>query len=340
MGVRMTQGVPTQIGPIERPAVCEVTPPRPWDDAPMRAKVTLLILGGIAIGVAVGHLADELPLWLVVAILLASLSVGSVAAYHWFAHPLDRFARQLEIMARANRPSGLHELPVCRRDELGRIARAVQLISATAIKQHHEAKQLRQSLDARIALETNNAVRQLRQLAMRDPLTELGNRRFLDEHFEQLTKVSLASHTDLVCVLIDVDKFKEVNDSLGHAAGDELLVFIASLIRASVRHDDLAVRLGGDEFVVLMPGAAMHRVEAFTESLRKLLCQQAKLMYPNGPHPNLSIGIASLLGDRCDSSQRLLEVADGRLYEAKRRGRACTIGVEDAPVNPNLPIAG
>ena len=330
---------------VEPTPFCTVQPKR-WDDAPLRAKVMLLSLfaaaGGVALGIVetrLGHLMW--PLLLGVTVLIASVTwLGQV----WLAGPVDRLVRQLELMARVSRPSSLKELPVCRRDEVGRIAQSVQSIAATAVRNHLEARQLRETLQSRVELKTNHAVRQLKQMALRDPLTELGNRRFLDENLEQLVKLSSASRADLVAALIDIDHFKEVNDTLGHAAGDELLVMIAGLIRAGVRHDDLTVRLGGDEFVVLMPGATMSRVESFADSLRKHVRRQVRLMHPSGPHADLSIGIASLVTDHCTTGEQLLAAADQRLYEAKRLGRACTVGV-DGPIDcaqaePGMSIAG
>lgn len=141
---------------------------------------------------------------------------------------------------------------------------------------------------------------------MGDPLTELGNRRILDGHLEQLVNLTIRSQTDLLCLLIDVDNFKHLNDQLGRAAGDELLVFLASLIR----DDDLAVRMGGDEFVVLMPGATVPRGRQFTESLRQLFLQQIKAMHPTGPLVNLPMGAASLAGDHCPTGAALLSLAE------------------------------
>lgn len=341
------QGVQSDAGEgrVEPAPACAVER-RAWDDAPLRMKVMLLSVFAAAAGAGLGMVEARLghlvwPVLLGLTVLVAGVSwLGQV----WLAGPMDRLVRQLELMARASRPSELKTLPVCRRDEVGRIAQSVQAIAATAVRNHHEARQLRQTLESRVTLQTNHAVRQLKQMAMRDPLTELGNRRFLDEHLEQLVKVSLASHTDLIAVLIDIDRFKAVNDTLGHAAGDELLVVIGGLIRAAVRHDDLTVRLGGDEFLALMPGAAMERVEAFAGALRKHVRRQVKVMHPRGPHADISVGIASLIADRCETGEQLVAAADARLYDAKRLGRGCTVGL-DGPIDctlhaPGLSIAG
>ena len=307
---------------------------------PLRAKATALLTAATASGIAIGqweaHSGSQV--WPMMLGFVGASGLFAWAAQSWLARPIDVLAHQLDVMGKAARPSDLKSLPTDRGDEVGKIARAVQRIGINAVRNHQQAKALRQTLQGKVAVQSNQTIRELKQLAFRDALTELGNRRFLDDNLEQLVKLSIASHTDLACVLIDVDKFKEVNDQLGHAAGDELIALLGGLIRASVRHDDLTIRLGGDEFVLLLPGAAMPRVEALTEGLRKLLRQQVKVKFANGPQPDLSIGIASLIADRCDTGEKLLAVADARLYEAKRQGRGRTIGLGDQPVNVQVGV--
>jgi len=123
--------------------------------------------------------------------------------------------------------------------------------------------------------------------------------------------------------MMDLDHFKRVNDQLGHEAGDHLLVFLAGLIRATSRHDDLAVRLGGDEFVLVMPGVDNKRACEVVTMIHKLFTRQAHTMFPNCKGLDLSYGISSLLTDNCPDTKTLLRTADKRLYvrkEASSRG--------------------
>lgn len=328
------------------------TPTDPAPDrvmVPLRVRACALVVFSLGAGVALGRLEVALGLLVFPLLLGVMLAVTLlVAATHaWIAAPVEALAHQLDLMARSEKPQSLKALPTHRRDEVGRIARAVQRIAIRAVRNHHEARSLRQTLGARLEVQENQAMRQLKQMAYRDPLTELGNRRFLDEHLDQLVAIATASRADLLCAVFDVDRFKEVNDRLGHAAGDRLLALVAKLLNASVRKGDVAVRLGGDEFVVLMPGATIGRIENATESVRALLRQQARGEFPGGPAVDLSIGIASLRVDGCESGERLLAVADARLYEAKRQGRGRTVSVGDEPVEPYtgpgaaaLPMAG
>lgn len=305
-----------------------------WDDAPLRAKATAVAALGTMLGLATGLVEVKLGGQLYPLLAGLSITFGIVLwlSSRWIARPVETLAGQLDAMAQTSKPQDIKTLPADRSDEVGRIARAVWTIAAGAVRNHHEARSLRQTMDSRVLAQTAIATRQLKLLAMRDALTDMGNRRFLSENLDTLVKVSRDSGVDLVCVLIDVDKFKEVNDVLGHQAGDDLLVLMAELIKASVRHGDLTVRLGGDEFAVIMPGADIDRVTHLTEQLRQLLRQQVKVMYPHGPHANLSIGLGSLFVDACESGEELLAAADRRLYTAKHRGRGCTVDLNDRTV--------
>ena len=243
------------------------------------------------------------------------------------------------VAAEHKRPRAVHELPGHRGDEVGQIARSMQRICISAIQNHHEARHLRSTLDHRIAEATQRATNQLKRMTQRDPLTDLGNRRFLDEQLDPLAQVVMGTGEDLVCVMIDLDNFKAVNDTLGHAAGDELLVLLGSLLQASIRSDDMAVRLGGDEFAVFMPGISEERLRSFCRQLIKHFRQQVRAMQPTGPFADLSLGIATLQRDRCDSGQKLLDKADERLYEAKRSGKGRVAGL-DADDPTQTPVEG
>ena len=126
--------------------------------------------------------------------------------------------------------------------------------------------------------------------------------------------------------MIDMDNFKHVNDTQGHTVGDELLILLASLIRALTRPEDYAVRLGGDEFTVLMPGCSPGRSGQLLDRIRDLFAQHARTAMRIDPPPDLSAGIASLRRDGLDSGRRLLERADANLYAAKHAGKGCIGG--------------
>lgn len=305
-----------------------------WDESPLRTKLTLLITAAMGVGVAFGALAvTEYASWLLVAAAAGVLLFILIPFSHaWVAGPFDRLIRRMEQLARHAASADLKMLPVERRDEIGRVARAARELGHTLRRYDLEARTLRRDMNNRVEQATRAAVRKLEQLAYRDSLTGLGNRQFLDEHLEHLVNAAIASDADLLCVLIDVDNFKQVNDQLGHAAGDELLTLLGELIRTSVRPEDVACRLGGDEFVLFMQGASLQRAYQFTEQLRRLFVQQAKLRFPSDPLPGLSIGVADLNQDQCDTASQLLARADEQLYRVKRAGKNMTCGANTCPL--------
>lgn len=156
----------------------------------------------------------------------------------------------------------------------------------------------------------------LRQQATRDGLTGLSNRRHLDEALPQAVELSLATYTDLAVLMIDVDYFKMLNDTLGHAAGDELLRQIAQLIRSTVRDTDTAFRCGGDEFVVILPNTGEVVALQMAARLRSLVDSLGKTIKVSRP-PRLSIGVASLATTGARTAHELLVAADRALYDIK-----------------------
>jgi diguanylate cyclase (GGDEF)-like protein len=170
---------------------------------------------------------------------------------------------------------------------------------------------------------------QLRQLARRDPLTGLLNRRALHAALDELVRMRRRV-ADTFCVLmIDVDHFKAVNDRHGHEAGDRALTHIARLMTQALRTQDRLGRFGGEEFAVLLPSADMAQALALAEALR-LGVQRSPLLHGTLTVPlSVSIGVAQWSGPAEDPT-RLLARADDALYRAKRLGRdrveAATLG--------------
>ena len=124
----------------------------------------------------------------------------------------------------------------------------------------------------------------LRQQATRDALTGLFNRRMLDQFLPQEIEQCWREKTNLAVLMIDVDYFKILNDTLGHAAGDELLRNIGQIIRSSIRENDAAFRCGGDEFVVVLPETGETAASSFAERFQSLVKGLARtLRIPQQP---------------------------------------------------------
>jgi diguanylate cyclase (GGDEF)-like protein len=160
----------------------------------------------------------------------------------------------------------------------------------------------------------------LRELAMVDSLTGVLNRRaFLDQADGEWVRHRRHNHA-LACAMVDVDGFKRINDTFGHAAGDAVLQHIGALVRATLRASDLSARLGGDEFVALMPETNMDGAVATAERLLGRVVSRPLTVLDQSFATTLSIGVASAEG--CSSLEELLAHADRALYRAKKEGRS------------------
>jgi diguanylate cyclase (GGDEF)-like protein len=160
----------------------------------------------------------------------------------------------------------------------------------------------------------------LRELAMIDSLTGVLNRRaFLDHADGEWVRHRRHNHA-LSCAMVDVDGFKKINDTFGHAAGDAVLQHIGALLRATLRASDLPARLGGDEFVALMPETTIEGAFSLGDRLLQRVLQRPLHVFDQSLATTLSIGVAS--ADGCASLEALLAKADQALYRAKNEGRS------------------
>jgi diguanylate cyclase (GGDEF)-like protein len=208
-----------------------------------------------------------------------------------------------------------------RADEIGELSRAIYraLTNATALR--IEAHRLRRTMDDSIKRETHRATGRLQREAQTDPLTGLGNRRALEDQLGRLSEESDDLDGPLTALMIDIDRFKEVNDKLGHAVGDTCLAFLGKLLRSGLRDGDAAFRTGGDEFIVLMPGAPSHAGTRVADRISALFGQLA-WTHGNMRRPTLSIGVATAPAGEMDDADELIRRADEAMYAAKQSGRA------------------
>ncbi|MEK1875535.1 MAG: PleD family two-component system response regulator [Rhizobium altiplani] len=166
------------------------------------------------------------------------------------------------------------------------------------------------------------SVKQTIELAVTDPLTGLSNRRYLDNHLSTLFNRSMARGRPLSVLITDIDRFKLVNDTYGHDAGDDVLREFARRIRSTVRGADLACRYGGEEFVVVMPDTSPEVAAAVAERLRSVVETVPFLLKSTGQELDVtaSFGISSRISSILTPGQ-LMKQADLALYEAKTGGR-------------------
>jgi diguanylate cyclase (GGDEF)-like protein len=168
----------------------------------------------------------------------------------------------------------------------------------------------------------------------RDPLTGVHTRKFFDTKLAQSLerlgageqRTGAASIAELTLIFIDLDNFKEVNDTLGHAKGDEVLKRAAFVLQSSLREGDTLGRYGGDEFVALLPNAGNGGATSVAEKLRAALDRDAEL---KEHHVTGSIGVAST--KEAISLDAFREQADAAMYEAKKGGRNRVVTYESLP---------
>ncbi|HKR64042.1 MAG TPA: diguanylate cyclase [Thermoanaerobaculia bacterium] len=163
--------------------------------------------------------------------------------------------------------------------------------------------------------------RKLEELSTRDGLTGVFNRRHFGATLEKVFHHSTRYHRPLSVVLVDVDQFKNINDSFGHQVGDEVLAEVARRFARSARSSDTVARYGGEEFVVLLPETPLADAVSFAEKLRSAIAS-APVRVPGGELPvTVSVGAASLAHTGFASPAEMIQAADQALYRAKRNGR-------------------
>jgi len=171
--------------------------------------------------------------------------------------------------------------------------------------------------------ETDEARRdglRFREMSLRDPLTGLYNRRYVDEHLDALLSEAARTGAALSIGLVDLDYFKIVNDSFSHAVGDEVLKRVAGLLAGAMTEPAFVARLGGEEFLLVMPGHSPQEALSCCEAVRVRVRSHGWADLTGNLPVTASIGVTSVTAGRATAST-LLADADRNLYAAKRAGR-------------------
>ncbi len=201
---------------------------------------------------------------------------------------------------------------------------AARLLSDSSTENLRESRQqLAMTLGSQIALSLSGLQlrESLRELSIRDPLTRLFNRRFLEESLERELQLANRKKQAIAILFLDLDHFKRFNDTFGHAAGDMVLQSLADLFRTFFRATDLCCRYGGEEFAIIMPESTSQDAAVRADALRSEV-KRLRLRYKKetlGPF-SISAGVAAF-PEHGLTSDELLKVADQCLYESKARGR-------------------
>ncbi|MGD0463760.1 MAG: GGDEF domain-containing protein [Tepidisphaeraceae bacterium] len=291
-------------------------------------RAALVVLGVTVVGVAAKSLTLVLPEQSM-SILRVALSAAVVAlAFVLTGRQRKQWALPAKDMARLVHririgrspieefntfwPGGLHDL-----------AAEVKLLLQD-LRHHRQAvDKLEEEVQQRIANRNNVLERQIKALrsqAVKDALTGLYNRRMLDHLLPQLIAHCKAERKPMTLLMLDMDRFKALNDTLGHVAGDEILRLVGQIIRSTIREGDFGFRYGGDEFAIVLPGCEATAAKRVINRLHSLVQEMGATLKPS-LRPRLSIGISTLAELAQPTGINLIKRADERLYQSKAAQR-------------------
>jgi len=208
-------------------------------------------------------------------------------------------------------------------DELDIINGSIRALCDGLQDANQRADHLERSIESAVRRATKKINTQLKAAEQRadiDGLTGLANRRFLEQQLESIVCRQLDRQRDLALVMFDVDNFKPLNDTEGHAAGDNILRFLGRLLNAALRENDLGIRYGGDEFLVILLDVDSRRAQAISERIIRIFAQGVRTMGINTP-VTLSAGVACLEESPGADGAALLARTDRALYESKHGGK-------------------
>ena len=176
----------------------------------------------------------------------------------------------------------------------------------------------------------------LRQISLTDGLTQVENRRSLEERLNEMWQHSVRLHEPIALVMCDIDWFKSVNDNHGHQAGDSVLKEFAQLLKSEAREIDRVGRYGGEEFLLILPGTVLDAAVTFAERLREKV-EHHTFTYAGGKLcRTMSCGVAGSPHPRVKDQEALLKASDDALYVAKETGRNRVIRFDGAEFNAHM----
>ncbi len=261
-------------------------------------EITLIDLG---IFLPVSHFSNIVILFVIT--LLAALLLMNMALTRLVLNPISQLDKAMDLLAKGESPA--KEFTLKARGELGRLTHHFIQMADTVLQSKRELEQKVQDRTAK-----------LERLALMDPLTELYNRRGMTIQIQASLNRAKRENSQLGLLWIDIDWFKDINDTYGHAAGDEALRVIAKIIQDTTRSYDSTARWGGDEFLVMLPSINLEGLNLLAQRLCVAVNQYS---FTSGF--KLSISIGGVMYSEGQSIDTMLHNADQALYQAKGKGR-------------------
>ncbi len=187
-------------------------------------------------------------------------------------------------------------------------------------------------------LTLRDEVNDLRHQVQTDALTGLYNFRFFSNILPLEMERSRRSSSSLSVIILDIDHFKQFNDSWGHEAGNQALVHVSHLIKIAIRKLDFACRFGGEEFAIVLPNTDLHQAYNVAERLRFLIANTDLEIADKSLRVTASLGVDEFKATDTDSPQGFIERVDAWLYQAKDAGRNKVEGPVRVPVDTNTNV--
>lgn len=294
--------------------------------------ITVVVAIISAAAVAQGSLLHRPLSNLIGAALIEGMLVGLALAVIFVVAPARRAEEDrqwlitcLRDLARVDRRKSFSVLlDQVEEHSIGEIARACHDALATAHRDRLEAATLRREMDARVTQQTKQAVAHISRQSNTDELSGLYNRRGFDLALADAFIAARRASQPLSLVAIDLDNFKQLNDSLGHAKGDDAIRAAGEVLAASLRVGDGAGRSGGDEFLILLANTDSQSACHIAERFVRMYASHPAGKGLSCPWPTMSVGVACTREHRATSPEHLKQLADEALYQAKRSGRDST----------------
>lgn len=275
--------------------------------------MSILILPSVSIASELGdkQLSDISYQWLASGMLLGAVILATISLYltNQFRQKYQRMQNKLRQALADSRATNLafKGLEIQQQENQDLLEERVQ----------------ERTLELNIALqELESANQELERKNVLDELTGLHNRRFYDQKIQAEYRRSRRNLTSLSLVIIDIDHFKSVNDTYGHLAGDQCLVWLSKLIKESLkRSTDKAFRYGGEEFCLILPDTEPQGALLLAEQLRQRINEQAFLYQEIEIPLTISCGVSTYQQEKDITAEELFAGADKALYQAKHNGR-------------------